>query len=506
MLRDDPFDQKTLANVRPAAWQNPTPEGRYNLVVIGAGTAGLVTAAGAAGLGAKVALVEKAELGGDCLNVGCVPSKALLRSAHAIAEARDAGRLGVRIEGDVSADFPAIMSRMREVRARISPNDSVQRFTEELGVDVFLGEARFAGGDVIEVGDARLQFKKAVIATGARAFVPPVPGLDETGYLTNESVFDLRELPRRLVVLGGGPIGAELSQAFRRFGSAVTMIEMSEQFLVREDADAAAVLFESMKRDGVDVRLSTRLIRVEKDATGAKHAVVEHAGQEDRVPFDEILIAVGRTPNVGGLDLERVGVAYDPRAGVEVDDGLRTANPDIYAAGDVAMQYKFTHAADFAARIVIQNALFAVGGLGRRKLSALTVPWCTYTDPEIAHVGMYERDAAAKGMQVDTYVRELADVDRAIAEARDEGFVKIHTEKGTDRIVGATIVAQNAGDMISEVSVAMAGGLGLGGIANVIHPYPTTAEAIRQAGDAYNRTRLTPRVASLMKRFLAWRR
>jgi pyruvate/2-oxoglutarate dehydrogenase complex dihydrolipoamide dehydrogenase (E3) component len=510
MLADDEFDRALLENVRPEDHANPVPAGRYNLVVIGAGTAGLVTAAGAAGVGAKVALIERENLGGDCLNVGCVPSKSLLRSAHALAEVRGSASLGVRLHGEVGIDFPKLMQRMRAVRARISPNDSVSRFQDELGIDVYLGDATFRGADRIEVAGTTLRFGKAVIATGAHAFVPPIPGLGDTGYLTNESVFDLCELPRRLVVLGGGPIGCELSQAFARFGSRVTMVEMGEQFLPREDADAARILFDALQREGVDVRLSTRLIRLEKGPDGAKRAILargekyddEQEDKEEAVDFDEILIAVGRSPNVQGLDLEEVGVDYDAQHGVTVDDRLRTTNPDIYAAGDVCMQYKFTHAADFAARAVIQNALF----FGRKKLSTLTIPWCTYTDPEIAHVGLYEREAASKGIEVDTYVRELSEVDRAITDARDDGFVKIHVEKGKDRILGATIVAHNAGDMISEVSVAMAAGMGLGGLANVIHPYPTQADAIRQVGDAYNRTRLTPFVKGLFERFLALRR
>lgn len=506
MLHDDPSDRALLANVHPPDWKNPVPSGRYNLVVIGAGTAGLVTAAGAASLGARVALIERAELGGDCLNVGCVPSKALIRSAHALADARDAHALGVRIEGGIGADFPAIMSRMRAVRARISPTDSVDRFTRELGVDVYLGQARFLGGDRVGVGDTTLRFRRAVIATGARAFVPPIPGLDLSGHLTNETIFDLRELPRRLLVLGGGPIGCELAQTFRRFGAEVTVVEMAHQFLGREDPDAAALLLAAMQRDGVDVRTSTRLLRIEPGPAGGHQAVIERDGARSNVPFDEILVAVGRSPNVDGLGLDVVGVAYDPQKGVHVDDHLRTGNPSIYAAGDVCMQHKFTHAADFAARIVIQNALFSVGPIGRRKLSALTIPWCTYTDPEIAHVGMYARDAAEKGIEVDTYIQELSHVDRAIAEARDTGFVKIHTEKGRDRILGATIVGHAAGDLISEISVAMAAGMGLGGLSSVIHPYPTTADAIRAAAHGYNRTRLTPRVKAIMERFLAWRR
>ena len=506
MLRDNEFDERLIANVRPAGWTNPEPTGRYNLVVLGAGTAGLVTAAGAAGVGAKVALIERDQLGGDCLNVGCVPSKALLRSAHAVAEIRRAARVGVHVDGETRVDFGEVMSRLRQVRARISPNDSADRFQNELGVDVYFGEARFTGRDEVSVGGTTLQFSKAVIATGARAFVPPIPGLDEAGYLTNESIFDLRELPSRLLVVGGGPIGCELTQAFRRLGSEVTIIEMGEQFLEREDPDAASILFDALESEGVAIRLSTRLTRVEVGEGGSKRAIVENtaagnAGQEV-IPFDEILIAVGRSPNLSGLDLEKAGVRSDARAGVEVDDHLRTSNANIYAAGDICMATKFTHAADFAARAVIQNSLF----FGRKRLSALNIPWCTYTDPEIAHVGLYERDAIAKGFEVDTYVRKFSDVDRAITEDDDAGFVKIHTRRGSDRILGATIVARNAGELISEVSVAMAGGLGLAKLSNVIHPYPTQAEAIRQVGDAFNRTRLTPRVKMLFERFLAFRR
>ena len=497
----DVHNQALLDNVHPSDWKNPEPEGRYNLVVIGAGTAGLVTAAGAAGLGAKVALIERHLMGGDCLNVGCVPSKALLRSAHALAEVRDAGRFGVKVPEGTSVDFPAVMERMREIRARISPVDSARRFRDELGVDVFIGEGRFVGDDEVEVGGKRLQYARAVIATGARAFTPPIEGLAEAGYLTNESVFNLTELPKRLLVIGGGPIGCELSQAMARFGSKVTLCEMGPQFLSREDPDAAAILLASMERDGIDVRLSTQVTRVTKNADGSKSVRLSIDGRTEEVETDAILVGAGRTPNVDGLDLERVGVEYDKR-GVTVNDNLRTTNPKIFAAGDICMKYKFTHSADFAARTVITNALF----FGSKKLSALTIPWCTYTDPEIAHVGLYERDAAEQGIEIDTYVQELADNDRAIAEGDEEGFVKVHTKKGKDEIVGATIVARHAGEMISEISVAMAAGMGLGAISQVIHPYPTQAEAIRKLGDQYNRTRVTPFVAKAFDKVLAWRR
>ncbi len=488
----DEWNEALLRNVNPEDWKNPSPSGKYDLVAIGAGTAGLVSAAGAAGLGAKVALLERALLGGDCLNVGCVPSKSRLRSAHVATQVRGAGAFGVQGPDGLVVDFAEVMRRMRKVRAGISPLDSVQRFSAELGVDVFLGDARFVSGSEIEVNGQTLRFKKAVIATGARAMVPAVDGLVDAGFLTNETVFNLTELPRRLLVLGGGPIGCELSQAFRRFGAEVTLVEVAPQFLSREDPDAAEILHQALERDGVDIHLETSVSKVATQGD-EKIVTLESNGQSSTLAVDVILVAAGRAPNVEGMGLEEAGIEFDSRTGIVVDDRLRTTNRRVFAAGDVCMRTQFTHAADFAARIVIQNALF----FGRKKLSTLNIPWCTYTSPEIAHVGLYERDAKAMGIEVDSYVRHFSDVDRAIAEGDTAGFVKIHTLKGGDKIVGATIVARHAGDLISEISVAMQAGMGLGSLASVIHPYPTQAEAIRQAGDAYNRTRVTPTVQRL---------
>ena len=501
-VRVEPMDehnQTLVRNVHPADWASPEPAPRYNLVVIGAGTAGLVTAVGAAGLGARVALVEKHLLGGDCLNVGCVPSKCIIRSSRAAADARRAEAFGVRASG-VEVDFPAVMERMRALRSKISPHDSAER-CRELGVDLFFGEGVFSGPDTVEVGGKTLRFKKAVIATGARAARPRTEGLEAAGYLTNENLFSLTERPARLAVLGAGPIGCEMAQAFQRLGSEVTVIERRDQLLTREDPDAARIVEEAFRRDGVALRFRTKPERVTVSADGKRIHVTTDDG-DDVITADEILLGVGRQPNVEGLNLDGVGVAYDAREGVVVDDRLRTTNPRIYAAGDVCMRHKFTHAADAAARIVIQNALF----WGRKKLSALTVPWCTYTDPEIAHVGLYERDAEEQGIEVDTIVRRFEDVDRAIADGDEDGLLKVHVRKGTDKIVGATLVARHAGEMISEITLAMAGGLGLGSIGGVIHPYPTQAEAIKQAGDAYNRTRLTPFVKALFARILKWTR
>ncbi|MBI3566355.1 MAG: mercuric reductase [Elusimicrobia bacterium] len=495
----DEHNRKLLSNVHPPDWVNPEPAARYNLVVIGGGTAGLVTAIGAAGLGARVALIERHLMGGDCLNVGCVPSKALIRASRAVAQVRGAGAYGVNV-GGVSVDFPAVMERLRRLRAEISANDSAARY-KSMGVDVFVGQGRFTGSDTVEVGGKTLRFAKAVIATGARAVALPIPGLKESGALTNETVFSLTELPKRLLVIGAGPIGVEMAQAFARFGSQVTLFEAMHGLLTREDQDAAAIVRKAIERDNVEFWCCTDIEGVERAGAASKVRFKSKHGTSGTKEFDAVLVGVGRAPNVEGLDLDKVGVAYD-KSGVKVDDRLRTTNPNIYAAGDICLAPKFTHTADFSARIVIQNALF----FGRKRFSALTIPWCTYTDPEIAHVGLYEKEALAKGLKVRTFVQKLDEVDRAILDGETEGFVKVMVEDGTDEILGATIVASHAGDMISEISVAMNNGVGLAGIGATIHPYPTQAEAVRKLGDAYNRTRLTPFAKSALGAVLKWSR
>jgi pyruvate/2-oxoglutarate dehydrogenase complex dihydrolipoamide dehydrogenase (E3) component len=500
VLPKDVHNATLISNVHPPDWQNPEPAPRYNLVVIGAGTAGLVTAAGAAGLGAKVALVERHLLGGDCLNVGCVPSKCIIRSSRVYADIEGGPQFGLRIPEGVEVDFPAVMERMRRLRARISFHDSARRF-QKLGVDVFLGEGRFADPGKVEVDGKTLRYKKAVIATGTRPVRPAIPGLAEAGFLTNETVFSLTERPRRLAVIGGGPIGCELAQAFRRLGCEVTLFHSASHILNREDDDAAEILQRSFIRDGIHLILDCKIKRVEKK-NGEKVIHFECKGKDEGRAVDEILVGVGRAPNVEGLNLESVGVKYDQRGGVVVNDRLQTTHPAIYAAGDICLKYKFTHTADATARLVIQNALFG----GHKKQSALKIPWCTYTDPEIAHVGMYERDARERGIAVDMFIRPLDQVDRAIADGEEEGFVKVHVRKGTDEILGATIVARHAGEMISEITLAIVGRLGLKTLGDVIHTYPTQAEAIRQVADAYNRTRLTPFMKRLFARWLAWRR
>jgi pyruvate/2-oxoglutarate dehydrogenase complex dihydrolipoamide dehydrogenase (E3) component len=368
-------------------------------------------------------------------------------------------------------------------------------------VDVFLGEARFSGPRTVQAAGHNLNFRKAVIATGARAVDPPVPGLPEAGYLTNETVFSLTERPRRLLIMGGGPLGCEFAQAFQRLGCRVTLLHKYDHIMNREDADAARLMQQIFEREGIHLILGTKPIQVRK-TDGGKLVRYESAGQTGEIEVDEILAGAGRAPNVENLGLEAAGVKYDKREGVVVNDRLQTTNRHIYAAGDVCLKYKFTHLADATARIVIQNALF----YGRKKVSALTIPWCTYTDPEVAHVGLNEAEAEKQGIPIQTFTRPLSEVDRAIVDSEAEGMVKIHVKQGTDRILGATIVARHAGEMISEITLAMVGKIGLGALASVIHPYPTQAEAIRQTGDLYNRTRLTPFVKKLFARFLAWRR
>jgi pyruvate/2-oxoglutarate dehydrogenase complex dihydrolipoamide dehydrogenase (E3) component len=500
VLPQDPHDAALVANVHPQDWINPEPSGRYNLVVIGAGTAGLICAAGAAGLGAKVALIERHLMGGDCLNVGCVPSKGVIRAARALHDVRTGDGFGVRGGADVTVDFPAVMERMRRLRAGISHHDSARRFRDELGVEVFLGQGRFTGPDCIEVNGKRLEFERAAICTGARAAAPPIPGLAEAGYLTNETVFTLTELPPRLAVIGGGPIGCELAQAFARFGSRVSLIQHGSHLLAREDGDAAAIIADAFIREGIDLHLGATVIAVETSGQ-EKILRLECNGTAVEIRADAILVGAGRAPNVEGLELDRAGVDHD-HTGVRVDDRLRTANPRVYAAGDICSAYKFTHTADAQARILLANALFA----GRQKVSGLTVPWCTYTDPEIAHVGMYERDAKEKGIAVTTLTVPLANVDRAILDGETEGFARVHLRKGTDKILGVTIVARHAGEMIGELSLAITAGLGLSAIGRTIHPYPTQAEAIKKLADAYNRTRLTWLVRKVLAGWLKWRR
>lgn len=495
----DEYNRELLSRVHPSDRVDPRPADGYDLVVIGAGTAGLVIAAGAAGLdiGLKVALVEKNLMGGDCLNFGCVPSKCVIRSSRILGELQKAKALGIDIPEPIPVDFPKVMARTRKVRAEISYHDSVERF-QKLGIDVFLGSARFLGDDRIEVNGQILRYRKAAIATGTRAARPAIAGLETAGFHTNETIFSLTELPGRLAVIGGGPIGCELAQAFHRLGSRVILFHKHVHLLNKEDTAAAEILHDTFTREGIELILPAGVQRVEKTA-GGKVIHYTRDGRAESVVVDEILVGAGRVPNVEGLNLEAVGVKSDARAGVIVNDYLQTANPKIYAAGDICTHWKFTHAADAAARIVLKNLFFSPFGLGRYKLGDLVMPRVTYTDPEIASVGLNEGEARSRGIEVSTLEIPLSSVDRAMTDGETEGFVKILHVKGSDRILGATIVSSHAGETISEITAAIVHKIGLNGLSQVIHPYPTQAEGIKKAADAYRRSLLTDNTKRFLK-------
>jgi pyruvate/2-oxoglutarate dehydrogenase complex dihydrolipoamide dehydrogenase (E3) component len=459
----------------------------YNLVVLGGGPAGILAAMRAASLGAKVALVERAELGGVCLNVGCIPSKALVATSRVIADTRNARHFGAEAPRDLEVDFGAAMERARHVRARLAKGASIEAL-ESMGVEVLVGEGRFVDSHTVSAGGRELRFKKALVATGARPAPPKIPGLTEAGYLTYETIFELRARPARLLVMGGGPTGCELAQAFCRLGVHVTLVQDEPMFLRQEERDAAQILSDVFAREGMEIHLNTVVTSVRAE-NGSKIAALRSDDHESTVTVDEIFVGTGRVANVEGLNLEAARVKYDESHGIVIDDFLRTSNHRIYAAGDVCFEHKFVHIEDASARIVVDNALF----FGRERLSALTIPWCTYTDPEIAHVGMYVRDACERGIPIKTFTVLMHDVDRAVTDAEEDGFVKIHVREGTDEILGATVVARHAGEMINDLSLAMTAKIGLSKIARVCRAYPTQAAAVKMAADAYETASTSPR-------------
>jgi pyruvate/2-oxoglutarate dehydrogenase complex dihydrolipoamide dehydrogenase (E3) component len=477
-------------------------EGVYNVVIIGAGTAGLVTAAGTAGLGGRVALIERNLMGGDCLNFGCVPSKALISSARLIQQIRDAEKWGLDRQ-EPQFVFEKIFDRMRGRRAKIAPNDSQERF-ESLGVDVFRGQARFVSPQEVEANGQKLRAKNFVIATGSRAVIPKIEGMDTVPYFTNETIFDeLKQKPESMIVLGGGPIGCELGQALSRLGVKITIVEYVPQILGPEDIDVGRFMQTQFEAEGITVQHCTEAARVSmRDGLVTLEGNYKPPGATKGSPVrftaDALLLAVGRCPMMKALNLEAAGVKYTAN-GVEVNDYLQTSQRHIYAAGDIANRLKFTHTADFTARIVVRNILMPFQFL-RQKVDWSVVPWCTYTDPEVAHVGLGEKEAKQKNVEHDLFVVSLGDVDRAVVESEDAGFAKILTGKGSDKILGATMVGPHAGDLLHEFVLAMKADIGLGTIASTIHAYPTFAELARKAGDKYNKTRLTPRA----KRIFTW--
>ena len=472
-----------------------------NLVVIGAGSGGLVASYIAAAVKAKVILIEKHKMGGDCLNTGCVPSKALIRSARFLAQIRRAREYGFQ-SAEVNFDFAQIMERVQSVIRQVEPHDSVERYTG-LGVEVIEGEAKLTSPYSVEVDGREIRTRNIVIATGARPFVPPIPGIEEIDYLTSDNIWELRELPKRLVVLGGGPIGCELAQAFARFGSRVTIIEMAPRLMIREDKDVVALVTERFLEEGIDIRTGYQAKRLfQKDSR--KVLMAEHDGEDQEFEFDCLLIAVGRAANVTGFGLEELGVRLSDRRTLEVNEFLQTNYPNIYACGDVAGPYQFTHTAAHQAWYASVNALF--GGIKKFKVDYSVIPFATFTDPEVARVGLNEQEAQAKNLPYEVTVYGLDDLDRAIADSENHGFVKVLTAPGKDRILGATIVGEHAGDLIAEFVMAMKHGIGLNKILGTIHIYPTWTEANKFVAGNWKRAHKPEKLLEWVERFHSWRR
>lgn len=500
ILAEDRHDRELTAQVAPDDWTNPEPSTRYHLAVIGAGTAGLVTAIVAAGLGARVALIERRLMGGDCLNFGCVPSKAVIAAARRWSAGRADPGFGAPGR-ERAGDFGAAMERMRRVRTAISRDDSAERF-RDAGVDVYLGEGRFVSDRLVAVtgraGKRELSFRRAVIATGARPQAPPIPGLDRCDYLTNETVFTLTERPERLAVVGAGPIGCELSQAFARLGSRVTTFDVLPGILPREDPDAAALVERALRRDGVELALGATIEEARPDSGAIRLVHVDGDGDGERreTVCDELLVAAGRTPNVEGLGLSEIGVRSDA-SGVQVDAKLRTTNRRIFAAGDVTPAPNFTHLADAHAGVVIQNALFFPSARADR----LVVPRCTYTSPEVAHVGLDRAEAEERGIAVDVIDVPLGENHRAMLDGEEEGLLRVLLQRGKDRMLGATVVAVGAGDLIAPLSLAVTHRLGLSRFTSTILPYPTRAEVLKKAANQWRATRFTPLAQRIFARW-----
>ncbi len=474
-----PDSDDYLHRVRPPRWANPAPQPRYDLVVIGGGPAGQSAALLAAQSGHRVALIERAELGGNSLNAGSIPSKVLVRSGRAYEAIANSQRCGGPPCVPPPADFRAVMQRMRAIRGRIAERYSAARLTD-MGIDVFFGQAEFAGPSLIQVQALNLHFTKALIATGSSPMGADIPGLQSTGYLTSTALFQLDRLPRRLAIIGGGPLGCEMAQAFAHFGSRVTILQDQPKFLPCEERDAAELLSLSLARSGVEIRLNTTIAAVRRE-NSEKLIDAESAGDRYTLAVDEILVSVGRRGNSSALQIAAAGVVRHADGRIETDDFLRTSNPAVYAAGDVCMRHRFVNVAEASAEIAVRNALLQA----EMSHYAIVAPRCTYCDPEIAHIGMHIWDAHRQSIPVHTYTILMQDVDRAITDGRDEGFLKIHVRAGTDQIIGASIVASRASEMINEMAIIMHAKVGMRALAQIKHTYPSQSDAIRLAARAY---------------------
>lgn len=481
-------------------WKRPRRFER-NLVLIGAGTAGLVSALVAAKAGALVTLVESREMGGDCLNTGCVPSKALIHAARLVAQAREAERMGL-LAAAGPVDTAAAFRHVRASIEAVAPHDSAEQY-RALGVDVRHGAARITSPWTVEVGGEVLTTRAIVIATGAEPVVPPIPGLDATGYLTSETLWRMQQAPRRLLILGGGPIGCELSQAFARLGSDVTLVQQGEHLLEREDEEVAALVRRQLEQDGVRVLTGHKAVAAEI-VDGNRAMLLEQKGRQARVPFDTLLVAVGRKPRTSGFGLEELGIRTGAKGTVETNAYLQTLHPNIYACGDVAGPWQFTHAAAYQAWHAAVNALF--GSLYRIRPDPSFMPAVTYTEPEVGRIGLNEREARAGNVPYEVIHHDLGELDRAIVDEARAGFVKVLTAPGKDRILGATVVAPRAGEMLAEFALAMRRDIGLKKLFSLVHAYPTYAEANRDTAGAWRQAHMPERLLPWLQRFHAWRR
>ncbi len=485
-------------------WRKPK-QFDNNLIVIGAGSGGLVTAYIAAAVKAKVTLIEKHKMGGDCLNTGCVPSKALIRSAKWLSHLQRSKEFGIK-QASAEFDFADVMERVQTIIKAVEPHDSVERYIE-LGVNVMIGEAKIVSPWEVEVktrgGVQKLTTRSIVIAAGAKPLIPPIPGIDNIGTLTSDTVWNLRELPKRLVVLGGGPIGCELAQCFARFGSKVTQVEMAPRLLVREDPDVSEAVMSRFRDEGIDLRMG-HIAKEFVVENGEKTLLAEHQCNSVKIPFDQVLCAIGRTANINGYGVEELGIALSPRKTIATNGFQETNYPNIYAVGDVAGPYQFTHTAAHQAWYAAINALF--GMLKRFRTDYSVIPWSTFTDPEVARVGLNEQEAKEQGISYEVAKYKIDDLDRAIADGEAHGFVKVLTQPGKDKILGVTIVGEHAGDLIAEFVLAMKHGIGLNKILGTIHIYPTLAEANKYAAGVWKRAHVPQRVLRWLERFHAWMR
>ncbi|CAI2361352.1 unnamed protein product [Moneuplotes crassus] len=498
----DKHNREVLDNCRPLNWTNPSSDVKYDMVAIGGGAGGLVSSITAAVSGAKSAIIERNLMGGDCLNTGCVPSKAFIKAAKVAHTCRNASKFGVMFEGEMKIDFARVMERMREVRAEIAEHDSVYKFAKKYGIDMYLGDAKFLNEGEIDVNGQTLKFEKCSIATGGHPYVPDIEGLSDFPYLTSENVFNITEQPNHLVIIGAGPIGCELGQSFARFGTRVTMLSKTNRFLPKEDPDAAAFLHQSLMDDGVNIVFNAEPTKIQVTKSPGKlwnpeakfEMEININGISETIKGDSILVAAGRRPNVHGLGLEEAGVEYDHTRGVHVDDYCMTTNKDIYAVGDVCSPYQFTHNSDIMAKNAAKNALFS----GREKSSEVIMSWCTYTDPELAHIGKYPSEMDKEGIEYDTYKYDISNNDRAICDGVI-GLIKIHCQKDTDKILGGTIVGGPAGDMVSQIAQAMYNKVGLSSMGAVVHPYPTYGEAFKALTSQINGRKLAQGAKTVLK-------